>query len=91
MSTPTLGELSSPLLVLRLFAVEYPHIPAPCMSVSALFSDLLELSFHGGDLAGFEAWRETLGVDPGKVSHHAPAGGPGPLRPRPTTPTPGCC
>ncbi|MFE1728620.1 hypothetical protein ACFW6X_00430 [Streptomyces bacillaris] len=74
MSARTLTELSTPLLTLRLLASEFPHLPAPCVSVSTVFPDLLDLSFHD-DFSGFEAWREALGIDPEDVVHHVQGNG----------------
>ncbi|MEU5191138.1 hypothetical protein AB0G83_28940 [Streptomyces klenkii] len=69
MSASTLAELKAPLLVLRLLSAEFGHLPAPHVLVSAIFPDLLELSFHD-DLAAFEAWREALGMLPEAVNVH---------------------
>lgn len=74
MSVQLLSALDGPLRALRLLAVDYPHLPAPCVSVSTVTPALLELSFHD-DLAGFEAWRETLGIDPEAVSYRVHAHG----------------
>ncbi|AQW51777.1 hypothetical protein ACIQPP_13905 [Streptomyces violaceusniger] len=68
MSTLSLRELNAPLLALRLLSVEYAGLPAPRLSVCAIFPDLLDLSFHD-DLAGFEAWREVLGIEPCSVEY----------------------
>ncbi|MEU6755413.1 hypothetical protein [Streptomyces sp. NPDC046685] len=73
MSIQPFEALSAPLLVLRLFAAEYPHLPAPGVSVSTVYPDRLELSFHN-DLAGFEAWRDALGIAPESVSFHVQDG-----------------
>ncbi|MFD3416757.1 hypothetical protein [Streptomyces decoyicus] len=74
MSTPTLSSLGAPLLLLRMFSVEYPHLPAPCLDVSTVYPDLLTLSFHD-DLGGFEAWRDALGIAAESVSHHVHSDG----------------
>ncbi|MEU8994098.1 hypothetical protein AB0C95_04625 [Streptomyces caniferus] len=74
MSTPPLSALAAPLLLLRLFTAEYPHLPAPCLDVSTVYPDLLTLSFHN-DLGGFEAWRDALGIAAGSVSHHVQGDG----------------
>ncbi|MGY4968478.1 hypothetical protein ACWGCC_04505 [Streptomyces nigrescens] len=74
MSTPTLSALGAPLLVLRMFSAEYPHLPAPRLDVSTIYPDLLTLSFHN-DLAGFEAWRDALGIAAESVSHHVQCDG----------------
>ena len=74
MSTPTLGAMGAPLLVLRMFSAEYPHLPAPCLDVSTVYPDLLTLSFHNG-LGDFEAWRGALGIAPEYVSHHVQCDG----------------
>ncbi|MGW2416431.1 hypothetical protein ACWCV5_30285 [Streptomyces tubercidicus] len=74
MSTPTLSALGAPLRLLRVFSVEYPHLPAPCLDVSTIYPDLLTLSFHD-DLGGFEAWRDALSIAAESVSHHAQCDG----------------
>ncbi|MFF7727678.1 hypothetical protein [Streptomyces sp. NPDC008001] len=74
MSTLSLGDLRAPLVVLRLFGADFAHLPAPCVSVSTIYPDLLELSFHD-DLAGFEAWREALGMAAETVSYHEQSAG----------------
>ncbi|MGW6822066.1 hypothetical protein [Streptomyces sp. NPDC055005] len=74
MSALLLQSLDVPLRALRLLAVDYPHLPAPAVAVSTVYPDRLELSFHDG-LGAFEAWREELMIDPGRVSHGVHAGG----------------
>ncbi|MFJ1564615.1 hypothetical protein ACIOG8_10410 [Streptomyces erythrochromogenes] len=74
MTTLLLEALDAPLRVLRLFAAEYPLLPAPTVSVSTVYPDLLELSFHD-DFSGFEAWRDVLGIAPGDVSFHVQGDG----------------
>lgn len=74
MSTQTLAALNAPLLVLRVLSAQYPNLPAPGVSVSTVFPDLLELSFHD-DFAGFEAWRDALEIAPESVTHHVQGGG----------------
>ncbi|MGK5543787.1 hypothetical protein ACSNOH_03465 [Streptomyces sp. URMC 127] len=74
MSTLTMGDLRAPLVLLRLFGVDFAHLPAPSVSVSTVYPDVLELSFHD-DLAGFEAWREALGIAPEAVSYHEQSAG----------------
>ncbi|MZE79732.1 MULTISPECIES: hypothetical protein [Streptomyces] len=69
MSTQTLQDLGPALVALRLLAVDYAGLPAPCVSVSTVYPDRLELSFHD-DLAGFEAWRGALGIEPERVTYH---------------------
>ncbi|WP_030751672.1 hypothetical protein [Streptomyces sp. NRRL F-5135] len=73
--TGTLNDLSAPLLALRLLAVEFAHLPAPSVSVSTVYPDLLHLSFHDGGFASFEAWREALEIDPAEVVHHVQGDG----------------
>ncbi|MFP1627349.1 hypothetical protein ACLB9X_19780 [Streptomyces sp. 5K101] len=68
MSASTLAALNAPLVVLRMFSAEFAHLPAPGVSVSTVYPDRLELSFHG-DFAGFEAWRDALGIAPESVSY----------------------
>ncbi|MFI2257509.1 hypothetical protein [Streptomyces tubercidicus] len=74
MSTPPLSAMGAPLLVLRMFSAEYAHLPAPCLDVSTVYPDLLTLSFHN-DLAGFEAWRDALGIAAESVGHHVQCDG----------------
>ncbi|MFP1627444.1 hypothetical protein ACLB9X_20265 [Streptomyces sp. 5K101] len=69
MSASTLAALNAPLVVLRMFSAEFAHLPAPGVSVSTVYPDRLELSFHD-DFAGFEAWRDALGIAPETVSYH---------------------
>lgn len=74
MSTLTLAELGTPLLVLRLLGTEFPDLPAADVSVSTVFPNMLELSFHNG-LGDFEAWRQALGIEPGSVTYREQSGG----------------
>ncbi|MGW9070948.1 hypothetical protein ACWGQT_16095 [Streptomyces yangpuensis] len=75
MRTPiTLASLGTPLTALRIFTSEYGHLPAPSVSVSTLYPDTLVLTFYD-DLAGFETWREALGVPSVSVSHGVQGGG----------------
>ncbi|MET9426318.1 hypothetical protein [Streptomyces sp. NPDC003036] len=69
MNATILGDMGAPLLALRLLSVDYPHLPAPCVSLSTVYPERLELSFHN-DLGAFEAWREALGIEPLNVAHH---------------------
>ncbi|MGW7403429.1 hypothetical protein ACWGI9_06795 [Streptomyces sp. NPDC054833] len=64
----TLDDLAVPLRALRLLAVDFGHLPAPAARLGTVYPDRLELSFHD-DLAGFEAWREALGIAPDAVAH----------------------
>lgn len=68
MSALFLRELNAPMLALRLLSVDHAELPAPCVSVSTVYPDQLDLSFHD-DLAGFEAWREVLGIEPSSVEY----------------------
>ncbi|MFB6517815.1 hypothetical protein [Streptomyces sp. NPDC056401] len=70
----TLSSLDAPLRVLRIFAAEFPHLPAPCVRLTTIWPDRLELAFHD-DLAAFESWREALGIAPESVSHDVQNGG----------------
>ena len=70
----TFADLSSPMALMRLLAVDHPDLPAPHVGVSPHFPHRLTLSVHG-DLRGFEAWREALGIDPGEVRHNTQSGG----------------
>ncbi|MCG7204140.1 hypothetical protein [Streptomyces arenae] len=70
----TLDGLAVPLRVLRLLAVDFGHLPAPDVDVSPVFPDLLRLRFHD-DLAGFETWRDALGIVPDDVVYSEQSGG----------------
>ncbi|MFI2033238.1 hypothetical protein ACH470_00815 [Streptomyces bottropensis] len=72
--TLTLDDLAAPLRVLRLLAVDFGHLPAPEVRVSAIYPDRLELTFHRG-LPDFEVWREALGVAPGVVVYREQSDG----------------
>ena len=69
MTTPIpLSAMGAPLMALRIFADVYRHLPAPAVSISTIYPDLLELSFHD-DLDGFEMWRQALRIPSRTVSH----------------------
>ncbi|MFI8069738.1 hypothetical protein ACIF85_13260 [Streptomyces sp. NPDC086033] len=70
----TLDDLSVPLRALRLLAADFGHLSAPAVAVSTVYPDRLELSFHD-DLAGFEAWREALGIAPEAVVYREQSDG----------------
>ncbi|MEU1477791.1 hypothetical protein [Streptomyces sp. NPDC005760] len=70
----TLDDLAVPLRALRLLAAEFGHLSAPTVAVSTIFPDRLELSFHD-NLAGFEAWRDALGIPPEAVVYREQSGG----------------
>jgi hypothetical protein len=72
--TLTLDDLAVPLRVLRLLAADFGHLPAPAVRVTTVWPDRLELEFHD-DLAGFEAWRDTLGITPDAVTHTTQSAG----------------
>ncbi|MEU4099249.1 hypothetical protein AB0F16_01110 [Streptomyces tanashiensis] len=74
MSPLTLADLSAPLMALRMLGAEFPHLPAPCVAVSTVYPERLELSLHD-DFAGFEAWREALNIAPESVVHRVQVGG----------------
>ncbi|MGW8765548.1 hypothetical protein ACWGN5_23905 [Streptomyces sp. NPDC055815] len=61
-------------MALRLLTVDFPHLPAPCVHVTTVYPDRLELSFHE-DFAAFEAWRAALSIAPGSVVHHVQGDG----------------
>lgn len=69
-----LADLSTPLALTRLLVADHPNLPAPHVGVSPNHPHRLTLSVHG-DLAGFEAWREALGIDPNQVRHNTQSGG----------------
>ncbi|MFF2021866.1 hypothetical protein ACFVW2_08665 [Streptomyces sp. NPDC058171] len=70
--TTVLGGLSTPLQALAALTFASPNLPAPCVSVTPIDPDRLDLSFHPGEfgpppLAAFEAWRTALGAPPDAV------------------------
>ncbi|MFD6550071.1 hypothetical protein [Streptomyces sp. NPDC058398] len=75
-ATPTLDALSAPLRALRLLALDFPHLPAPVVHVTAIFPDRLALSLHESDggFTAFEAWRAALGIAPDAVDFHVQCG-----------------
>lgn len=70
----TFAALSQPMALMRLLAADHPNLPAPHVGISPHYPHRLNLSVHG-DLAGFEAWREALGIDAGDVRHNTQSGG----------------
>ncbi|MET9598105.1 hypothetical protein [Streptomyces sp. NPDC006459] len=69
MTTPMpLSAMAAPLMALRIFEDQYRHLPAPCVSISTVYPNLLELSFHD-DADGFETWCQALGIRPCTVRH----------------------
>ncbi|MFC7964933.1 hypothetical protein [Streptomyces cinereoruber] len=74
MSALRLADLSAPLLALRLLSTEFGHLPAPHVTVSTVYPERLELTFHD-DFAAFEAWREALNIAPGAVVHRVQSDG----------------
>ncbi|MEU1814963.1 hypothetical protein ABZ543_07175 [Streptomyces roseifaciens] len=74
MTLLSLADLGAPLIALRLLRTDFADLPAPCLSVSTIYPDLLELSFHDG-LAAFEVWREALGLAPEAVSYREHSAG----------------
>jgi hypothetical protein len=70
----TLADLSRPMALMRLLAVDHPHLPAPHVGVSPHHPHSLALSVHGS-LGAFEAWREALGIEPEAVRRNTQSGG----------------
>ncbi|MGW2721349.1 hypothetical protein [Streptomyces sp. NPDC001492] len=70
----TIADLSGSMALMRLLASDHPNLPAPHLGVSPHYPNRLTLSVHG-DLAGFEAWREALGISPEAVRHNTQSGG----------------
>ncbi|MEV5504891.1 hypothetical protein [Streptomyces orinoci] len=64
----TFAEMAGPLAALRVLAADFGELPAPTVSVSAVFPNRLELAFHSG-FADFERWREALGIAPANVGY----------------------
>ncbi|MET9568826.1 hypothetical protein ABZY34_06765 [Streptomyces virginiae] len=70
MSTPSmpLSSMAAPLMALRIFEGRYRHLPAPCVSISTVYPNVLELSFFD-DSDGFETWCQALGISFRTVRH----------------------
>ncbi|MGW7609176.1 hypothetical protein ACWGKW_18255 [Streptomyces sp. NPDC054766] len=64
--TLALDDLAKPLRALRLLAMDFGHLVAPDVTVSTIYPDRLELTFHSG-LNDFEVWRQALGICPDTV------------------------
>ncbi|MFE9483425.1 hypothetical protein ACFYNM_33085 [Streptomyces spororaveus] len=69
-----LSAMGAPLMALRIFENEYRHLPAPCVSISTIYPNLLELAFHD-DLEGFWTWCEALRISHRKVQQSVQVGG----------------
>ncbi|WP_019888330.1 hypothetical protein [Streptomyces purpureus] len=74
MTARILNDLKAPLLLLRALVADHAGLPAPGVSVSTVYPDVLELSFHD-DFAGFEVWRDALAIAPDEVEHHVQGNG----------------
>lgn len=70
----TLAELARPIALVQLLSADHPDLPAPHVGISPHYPGFLKLSLHG-DLGGFEAWRNALGIDPSAVRHDTQSGG----------------
>ncbi|MEU7020941.1 hypothetical protein ABZ990_09855 [Streptomyces sp. NPDC046203] len=80
MSGLPLEGLNAPLTALVTLQAEFPHLPAPTVSISTIFPEALALKFYDDDysaagFAAFEAWREALDIDPLTVVHSVQADG----------------
>ncbi|QCX81165.1 hypothetical protein C9F11_37910 [Streptomyces sp. YIM 121038] len=67
------ADLSRPMALLRLLALDHPDLPAADVQISPIYPDRLTLSIHN-NLSAFEAWREALGLDPAEVKHKLQSG-----------------
>ncbi|WP_433340597.1 hypothetical protein [Streptomyces sp. CA-253872] len=67
MTNLRIRDLAPALIALRALALDHPDLPAPCVDVTTVYPDRVRLAFHD-DLAGFEAWRAALGIDPYTVA-----------------------
>ncbi|MFF8928725.1 hypothetical protein ACF1AO_15780 [Streptomyces longwoodensis] len=73
-----LDDLSVPLRVLRLLAVDFPDLTAPNVDVSPVYPRVLRLSLHEttcDSFAAFESWRRALGIEPATVDFHIQSDG----------------
>ncbi|GAA3865733.1 hypothetical protein [Streptomyces lannensis] len=73
-----LDGLSVPLRVLRLLAIDFPHLTAPNVDVSPLYPQVLRLSLHESScdsFAAFESCRRALGIEPATVDFHTQSDG----------------
>ncbi|MFF4044955.1 hypothetical protein [Streptomyces sp. NPDC001816] len=70
----TLDDVAVPLRALRLLAGDFGHLSSPAVRVTPIYPKRLELAFHD-DLAGFEGWRDALGIAPDAVAQGTQSGG----------------
>lgn len=70
----TLADLSRPMALMRLLAVDHPSLPAVDVMITPIYPNLLTLSLHD-NLGSFEAWREALGIDPTAVERKVQSNG----------------
>ncbi|MEU8958826.1 hypothetical protein AB0C93_31580 [Streptomyces sp. NPDC048518] len=70
----TVEELSPALMALRLLAVDFAKLPAPCVRISPIFPAVLDLSLHD-DLGAFEPWRVALGIAREDIDFHTQGDG----------------
>ena len=74
----TLNALTGPLGVLRLLAVDFPHLPAPNVDVTPLYPKVLRLALYAttcDSFAAFEQWRHALTIETGDVDFHVQVNG----------------
>ncbi|PZT75132.1 MULTISPECIES: hypothetical protein [unclassified Streptomyces] len=74
MRAPTLGALAAPVTALATLTARFPDLPSVDCQISTIVPDELELVSHD-NLAGFEAWRQALGIAPDSVVHGVQGGG----------------
>ncbi|MGW4936255.1 hypothetical protein ACWEQH_25150 [Streptomyces sp. NPDC004166] len=73
-----LDGLAVPLRVLRLLAIDFPHLTAPSVDISPLYPQVLRLSLHESScdsFAAFESWRRALGIESAAVDFHTQSDG----------------
>ncbi|MFH9953291.1 hypothetical protein ACH4OX_03610 [Streptomyces roseolus] len=75
MKARILSDLTGPVTALIALEAKFPHLPAPCVNLTTVFPDRLELSFHYDDFTAFETWREALNMPAADVEHHVQGNG----------------
>jgi hypothetical protein len=69
-SSQTLQSQGSPILLLAHLLTEHPGLPAATYHVDNIVPDHLSISFHNGDFARFEEWRQLMGLSVDSVEPH---------------------
>ncbi|WP_263168147.1 hypothetical protein [Streptomyces sp. SCSIO ZS0520] len=72
--TLTLDGLAQSMRALRRIALDFGDLPAPMVSISAVYPNQLHLSLHD-NLGAFEPWRAALGIAHDDIDFHTQSTG----------------